>query len=175
MDSASNNLFFLSSQMIPKHRRPRIDQIKASLERKVPVVLVTTQVIEAGVDLDFGIAVRDIGPIDSIVQTAGRCNRNGNRKDIDSPFFLYRIVDDQNQEYAKRVYGRVAIDISNNLFPTNIDVLTLVKSYYEEVQRRHSSQPSDDINTAISELNYEVVEDSFVLIDEEFKVPVFLC
>jgi CRISPR-associated endonuclease/helicase Cas3 len=112
MDSASNNLFFLSSQIIPKHRRPRIDQIKASLERKVPVVLVTTQVIEAGVDLDFGIAVRDIGPIDSIVQTAGRCNRNGHRKDIDSPFFLYRIVDDQNQEYAKRVYGRVAIDIS---------------------------------------------------------------
>jgi CRISPR-associated endonuclease/helicase Cas3 len=49
-----------------------------------------------------------------------------------------------------------------------------VKSYYEEVQRRRSSQPSDDINTATSELNYEVVGDSFVLIDEEFKVPVFV-
>jgi CRISPR-associated endonuclease/helicase Cas3 len=172
--AASNNLFLLSSQIIPIHRRPLIDQIKASLERKVPVVLVTTQVIEAGVDLDFGIAVRDIGPIDSIVQTAGRCNRNGNRKDTDSPIFLYRIVDDQNHEYAKRVYGRVAIDISNNLLVTNTDVLTLVRSYYEEVQRRRSSQSSDDINTAISELNYEIVEDSFVLIDEEFKVPVFV-
>lgn len=171
---ATGNLFFLSSQLIPKHRKPRIDQIKQTLQNREPVVLVSTQVIEAGVDLDFDIAVRDIGPIDSIVQTAGRCNRNGNRKDIDSPFFIYRIVDDRNNDYAKRVYGRVAIEISNTLLHNKSDVSALVKSYYEEVQRRRSSQLSDAINTAISELNYEKVEESFKLIDQEYKVPVFV-
>ena len=73
----SDNLFFLSSQVIPKHRGPRIDQIK---NRRRPIMLVSTQVIEAGVDLDFDIVIRDIGPIDSIVQSSGRCNRNGKRK-----------------------------------------------------------------------------------------------
>jgi CRISPR-associated endonuclease/helicase Cas3 len=172
--AASDNLFFLSSQVIPKHRRPRIDLIKQSLQRGQPTVLVSTQVIEAGVDLDFEIAVRDIGPIDSIVQTSGRCNRNGKRKAADSPFFIYRIVDDRNHDYAKHIYGRVSIDISNTLLSDNTDILTLVKSYYEEVQRRRSSQPSDDINTAISELDYEKVEQTFKLIDQEFKVPVFV-
>jgi CRISPR-associated endonuclease/helicase Cas3 len=60
----SDNLFFLSSQVIPKHRGPRIDQIK---NRRRPIVLVSTQVIETGVDLGFDILIRDIGPIDSIV------------------------------------------------------------------------------------------------------------
>ena len=52
--------------------------------------------------------------------------------------------------------------------------MELVESYYKEVQRRRSSQPSDEINTAISELNYEKVEQSFKLIDQEFKFPVFV-
>jgi CRISPR-associated endonuclease/helicase Cas3 len=172
--TSSNTLFFLSSQLIPKHRRPRIDRIKNGLQNGEPIVLVSTQVVEAGVDLDFDVAVRDIGPIDSIVQTAGRCNRNGCRKDADSPLFIYRIVDDRNNDYAKRIYGRVAIEISNELLNKSSDVLTLVNSYYEEVQRRRSSQLSEDINRAISELNYEVVAESFKLIDQEYKVPVFV-
>jgi CRISPR-associated endonuclease/helicase Cas3 len=171
MNTTTDNLFFLSSQIIPKHRRPRIDQIK---DQRGPVVLVSTQVIEAGVDLDFDIAIRDIGPIDSIVQTSGRCNRNGKRKATDSPFFIYRIVDDNNHDIAKRIYGRVSIDISNSLLCTNSNILELVKSYYEEVRRRRSSQPSDEIKAAMSELNYEKVEQSFKLIDQDFKFPVFV-
>ena len=167
----SDNLFFLSSQVIPKHRGPRIDQIK---NRRRPIMLVSTQVIEAGVDLDFDIVIRDIGPIDSIVQSSGRCNRNGKRKATDSPFFIYRIVDDNNNDIAKRIYGRVSIEIANALLNTNSDILDLVRSYYEEVQRRRSSQSSHEINTAISELDYEKVEQSFKLIDQEFKFPVFV-
>jgi CRISPR-associated endonuclease/helicase Cas3 len=71
--SDNHDIRFLSSQVIPKHRRPRINHIKHQLDdnNNKKVILVTTQVVEAGVDLDFDIAVRDIGPIDSIVQTAG--------------------------------------------------------------------------------------------------------
>jgi CRISPR-associated endonuclease/helicase Cas3 len=121
----SDNLFFLSSQVIPKHRGPRIDQIK---NQRKPIVLVSTQVIESGVDLDFDIVIRDIGPIDSIVQTSGRCNRNGKRKATDSPFFIYRIVGDNNNDIAKRIYGRVSIEIAKTLLNTNSDILELVRS-----------------------------------------------
>jgi CRISPR-associated endonuclease/helicase Cas3 len=168
-----NKIFFLSSQIIPKDRKPRIDMIKESLEKSEPIVLVSTQVIEAGVDLDFDIAIRDIGPIDSIVQTAGRCNRNGNRN-APSPFFIYRIVDDDGSEVAKKVYGRVSIDIANYLLEGASNVVDLVKPYYQSIKKQRSSQKSDDINMAISKLNYDEVEEAFKLIDEEYKVPVFV-
>ncbi len=50
---------FLSSQIIPKHRAPRIDTIKQNLLNSEPIILISTQVVEAGVDLDFDMAVRD--------------------------------------------------------------------------------------------------------------------
>ena len=176
VSSNSHEIYFLSSQIIPKHRRPRIDTIKQKLQEKRPIVLVTTQVIEAGVDLDFNIAVRDIGPIDSIVQTAGRCNRNGERTATESPFFIYRIIDDRNKviiEYAKYVYGDVSIDITQSLLDPEENIINLVNSYYYEIQRRRSNQESNEVNTAISELNYEKVQETFQLIDE-FKIPVFV-
>ena len=174
---------FLSSQVIPRHRRQRIHEIKQTLDdnNSKPVIVVTTQVIEAGVDLDFDIAVRDIGPIDSIVQTAGRCNRNGMRKATESPFFIYRIVDDRRLdnriiEHARYVYGDVAIEIANSMLkPGNLGILDLVEYYYKEVKRCGSERESNEISADISELNYEEVEKKFELIDEgDFKVPVFV-
>lgn len=169
----ANKIYFLSSHIIPKYRKPRIDMIKESLDKSEPIVLVSTQVIEAGVDLDFNIAVRDIGPIDSVVQTAGRCNRNGDRKSP-SPFFIYRIVDDNGSEVAKKVYGKVSIDIANSLLEGASKVEDLVKPYYQSIKKQRSSQKSDDINIAISKLNYDEVEETFKLIDEEYKAPVFV-
>ena len=177
VSSNNHEIFFLSSQIIPKHRRPRISEIKERLDSLKRIILVTTQVIEAGVDFDFDIAVRDIAPIDSIVQTAGRCNRNGKRNANESPFYIYRLVDDKsrhNIEFAKYVYGEVSIDIAQSLLNTEKNIIDLVKSYYQEIQKRKSNQQSDKVNTAISHLNYEDVEKEFQLIDKEFKMPVFV-
>lgn len=71
------SLYYLSSYITPFERLERIKLIKKDKNRKV---LVSTQLIEAGVDLDFDIVVRDFAPFDSIVQSAGRCNRNGKRE-----------------------------------------------------------------------------------------------
>jgi len=65
---------------VPAHRLEVLYLIKDRIEKKLPVVCVSTQLIEAGVDIDFGTVIRYLAGLDSITQAAGRCNRNGRRK-----------------------------------------------------------------------------------------------
>lgn len=67
----------LSALMCPEERSKIIAEIKNKLKEKVPVRVVSTQLVEAGVDIDFPVVFRALGGIDSIAQAAGRCNREG--------------------------------------------------------------------------------------------------
>lgn len=71
------SLFHLSTRMCPAHRLEVIAAIRSRLRNRLPCLVVSTQLIEAGVDLDFPIAFRALGPLDSIVQVAGRADREG--------------------------------------------------------------------------------------------------
>jgi len=77
VDSAAS--FHLSARMCPAHRQEKLAEIRRRLDpqHNEPCRLVSTQLIEAGVDVDFPIAFRALGPLDSIIQSAGRCNREG--------------------------------------------------------------------------------------------------
>lgn len=77
--SGEADVFYLSANILPKQRARRIERIRDCLREGRRVVLISTQVVEAGVDLDFDAAIRDIAPLDSIVQVAGRCNRHGKK------------------------------------------------------------------------------------------------
>lgn len=74
--------FHLSTNMCPKHRISVLSDIRSELDHLhngsgKPILCISTQLVEAGVDLDFNTVIRHIAGLDSIVQAAGRCNRNG--------------------------------------------------------------------------------------------------
>ncbi len=73
----AGSVFHLSTGMCPDQRKEKLAEIKNRLDTGLPVLCISTQLIEAGVDVDFASVIRFLAGLDSIAQAAGRCNRNG--------------------------------------------------------------------------------------------------
>lgn len=94
-------VYFLTADVTPKDRLAAIEKIKE--DSVSPCLVVSTQVIEAGVDVDMTLVMRDFAPLDSLVQIAGRCNRNGRwpRKDVE----IYHFKNAAGRSFAEMVYA----------------------------------------------------------------------
>ncbi|MEM2109108.1 MAG: CRISPR-associated helicase Cas3' [Candidatus Odinarchaeota archaeon] len=172
-------LAYLSTSVLPIERLKRIEQLKNFLKEERPVILVSTQVVEAGVDLDFDMAIRDIGPLDSIVQVAGRCNRHWKKK-LGNVFIL-RVIDEHEKEDSRKIYGQILTNISRKILEgkDNIGEKILggiVKSYFNEISYRMNidkNEKSEEILQQINQLNFKELS-NFSLIHEESKIPVYI-
>lgn len=109
----SEALFHLSTNQCAVHRKSIFDTIKARLENKQPVVCISTQLIEAGVDISMACVIRALGGLDSIAQAAGRCNRHGEKDgkgqvyvlNLQEPDFTRFLPDIQaGKTHAERVF-----------------------------------------------------------------------
>ena len=82
--------FHLSTLMYPAHRRAKLEEIRRRLREGLPCRVISTSLIEAGVDVDFPAVFREEAGLDSILQAAGRCNREGKRPVSESIVTLFR-------------------------------------------------------------------------------------
>lgn len=80
--------YHLSALMCPEHRTQKLNTIRQRLKEGLPCRVISTQLIEAGVDIDFPVVYRSAAGIDSIAQAAGRCNREG-KQDVGRTYVFY--------------------------------------------------------------------------------------
>lgn len=112
LQGSIEHVYHLSTSMCPAHRMAVLDKVKACLDPKkpLPVICVSTQLIEAGVDVDFGSVIRYLAGLDSIAQAAGRCNRNGLR-----PTGKVLVVNPANEGLDKLPEIRLAQEITKRV------------------------------------------------------------
>lgn len=163
LESKGYEVFYLSTNIIPLERHKRIQNIHSQLEEKKKVVVFSTQVVEAGVDLDFDIVYRDLAPIDSIIQAAGRCNRNGadgNKGQV----YITPIIRNNTLE-STLVYGAIHTKISLEILPkTTIqesEFYQLINKYFQSIKKGKSNQASEGIIKAIRVLKFDADDKSF--------------
>ena len=112
----------LSTRLRPADRLTLIETAKELTERDHPTLAISTQLVEAGVDISFDRVFRDLAPIDSIVQAAGRCNRSFERKQGVVTVWWLDAPDDQSKTPAEAVYNR-----GTTLLPTVADTLRQIR------------------------------------------------
>lgn len=176
-----DEVLLLTTHIIPKDRLNRIKQIKNKEKR----IVVSTQLVEAGVDIDFDVVYRDFAPLDSIIQSAGRCNRE-DKKDKG----IVRVVNlcnDNSKPYHSFIYDTVLTESTKKILENNCysekDILNLVKKYYEELKERTSEHQSIELLKMLCQLKFSGEKENnkitsiqdFVLIEEDFyKSDVFI-
>jgi CRISPR-associated endonuclease/helicase Cas3 len=172
--SSIEGVFFLSADIVPAQRKTVIQQINQRLKKKKRTILVSTQVVEAGVDLDFDVVVRDLAPMDAIVQSAGRCNRNGRRKQEESPVYVYAVHDGSGRYFGNMIYGNELISKTREVFEKcGTDIRDIVEQYYQKVSESRNTFGSMEFLEAMYSLDYEKI-DEFKVIPDEPTVSVFV-
>lgn len=101
-----DSIILLNTHFTTLDRRRKIAIAKEKLEKKEKVIIISTQLIEAGVDIDFPIVYRDLCPLPSLIQSAGRCNRN-KKMDLGQVFF-FNLKNDEGKSRAELIYKNEA-------------------------------------------------------------------
>ncbi len=169
-EQASSALFHLSTRLCGAHRKAVLEEVRRRLLAKEPCRLIATQVIEAGVDVDFPLVMRASGPLDSIVQAAGRANREGKMPDLGTVIVFVP----QNGHTPKGSYS-LGKDIAEGLLKSE-DANLHDPSFYQRYFREYYSYPLRDyygIQELRKSFNYPEVAQAFRMIDDT-STPVIV-
>lgn len=160
-------VIYLSSSILPRRRRQLIKLIRRNIKREIRQIIVSTQVVEAGVDIDLDVVYRDWSPMDSINQSAGRCNRNGVRGKGTVKLF--------HSGKAGRIYHSIQLGKTQEVLEEYSEQIDEAEFYqinqaYAKKMRAAVAEPSEDSDLlieAMQELRLEDVADLFELIEDD--------
>ncbi len=166
--------YHLSSRMCPAHRSQIINYLpKNNEDWHKSCHLISTSIVEAGVDLDFPRVYRQLTSLDSIIQTAGRGNRNGFLEYIEAIVTIFELAEDNNKVDENL---RKRINITKNIIdkdPQALDkkILESIDLYFKQI---YTQWNDSEIQGLRKQYDYPEVAKAFKLIDEDYKISV-LC
>ncbi|GCE06138.1 hypothetical protein KDAU_34670 [Dictyobacter aurantiacus] len=163
-------LFHLSTRLCSAHRKAVLAEVRRLLDLKEPCRLIATQVVEAGVDVDFPLVMRAVGPLDSIVQAAGRANREGKM-----PSLGQVIVFAPEHGHTPQGAYRVGTDVAARLLKESAADLH-DPALYQRYFREYYGYPYRDhygIQALRKSFNYPEVAQKFRMIGDE-STPVIV-
>ena len=160
--------FHLSTLMTPTHRRAVLETVRGRLKGRLPCRVVSTSLIEAGVDVDFPAVFREVAGLDSILQAAGRCNRERKRAAQDSVVTVFRSETAIPQQFhinaivGQEVMSNPEVDISSQ---------EAITKYFTELLDLERGQDSKSVLTLIEEgpLAFQTIAEQFKLIENDSK------
>ena len=172
-----HKMFHLSTRLTPNTRLQRIEKIKTYHKAKI---VVSTQLVEAGVDLDFDLVIRDFSPLDSLNQAAGRCNREGSKSTSTVEFIV--LVDENGKPYYRFIYGKDDLlkifstkevvadtsELSENQF------ITSIRNYYSAIKEKQGTDIAEDMMKKMGQLAFSKLT-QFKLIEDDYpSASVFI-
>lgn len=169
-------LINMSTHVLPGYRLARINRIRNDDKRKI---IITTQLVEAGVDISTDVIYRDIAPLDSIIQTAGRCNRNYSSKKGELNVVLLK--DDNDRFFFSYVYDPFLIDITREILDkAEEDVseksftFSAANEYYNLIKERGSQNESLDLIDHLKRLNLSETSKFNLIEKRSKKISIFI-
>ncbi len=172
---------FLSTHIVPKERIKRIQELKQHKKQ----VAISTQLIEAGVDIDFDIVYRDFAPFDSLNQSAGRCNREGKKNR--GNFHIIKLIDDNGRLYGSYIYDSVLLNATDEILTnstyTEQEFIQLINSYFHKIMQIKSDKISLDLLEMLYSLKFSApkepsqinsIEDFILIKEDSYKQDVFI-
>ncbi|GFZ88614.1 CRISPR-associated helicase/endonuclease Cas3 [Compostibacillus humi] len=147
-------VYHLSTSMCPAHRTEKLDEIREKLGKE-RIICVSTQLIEAGVDISFETVIRSLAGLDSIAQAAGRCNRNGKQK-LGKVYIINSSEENLSNLPEIRIGGEVTRNyiLNNPEFNGNYLGPDAMNTYF----RYFDSQAKREIKQTPKKLNYKLIQ-----------------
>ena len=168
--------YHLSTFMYPAHRKRVLAEVKECLKNNLPCKLVATSLVEAGVDVDFSVVFRELAGLDSIIQAAGRCNRENKHSVEESIVYVFDL-----QDSGRRIpsFVQQPREVAQMIIRDFADIASVeaIKKYFD-LLHDYKGEEGLDVHKIISEsskLAFSDIADKFKLIGDTGRSVFIPC
>lgn len=165
------NVFHLSTNLCPAHRSIVMKEIKRCLTDGKNCRVISTSLVEAGVDLDFPCVYREITGLDSIIQAAGRCNREGRHSKVQSLVYVFSLKNSTQRGFQSRRVSASKIVLEK--YASELDSPTAIRGYFGCLYQWSQMDKKQILSRSNKTMPFKDIAADFSLIEEHTK-PVFI-